>query len=185
MGRGALSEHPTPSFRGPSQPGGPVGAVPGPSSPYVFCPTPLWTGRVLRPGGPVGTVWQPGCGGTAWPLLTLVHQGPVTGCPEGRSSWPVLLTQRPAHLSQPTCHCWLTLQLQASSLLSVSTPSLRACWSRSAPGNAGALGSARVVCGWPGPRKTLLDGVALPLPGPAERICPIPAGRGTLSSGRS
>lgn len=122
-------------------------------------------------------------GSAAWPSPDLGHQGPVTGCPEGRSSQPVLLTQRPAHLSQPTCHSWLTLQLQASSLLSLS-PLLRSgllcllcpweCWGSGQP-----QGGVRLARSWEDPA-----GRGGCPAGPCRAHRPILAGRGTRS-GRS
>ena len=65
--------------------------------------------------------------GSLHSLPALLHRGPVTGCPEGRLSWPVLLTQQPACLSQHrpasagSCS-QLRLLLSSPSLLPPSVP---------------------------------------------------------------
>lgn len=98
-------------------------------------------------------------GNDARPPPSLAAPGPVTGCPEGRLHWAILLTQQ-ACLSVPAPSCWLTAPSLGPCLSSHSPfppcgpagthSATWGCWGSRRP--LGLGGVQRL-----GPRKALLD----------------------------
>lgn len=95
-------------------------------------------------------------GSEARPPPRLAAPGPVTGCPEGRLHWAILLTQQ-ACLSVPAPSCWLM------------APSLRPCLSSHSPlPPCGPAGTYSATWGCWGSRRPLgLGGVQRLGPGKA------------------
>lgn len=121
-----------------------MGAVPGPSSPYVFCPTPLWRARALRPGGPVGTVhslaarvWERGLatpdGGAPGPCHGMSRGQVTAACSPDSAAGPSVPADLPllAHAAAPGLVPPLGLHSFAPGLLVPLCP--WECWGSGQP----------------------------------------------------